>query len=62
MTTPTDEAKLTSLRLRPEVYDLWERVAKHMGLKKAQVFSVALHELARREGVPVELKKESVNA
>jgi hypothetical protein len=45
---------LTSLRLNREVDDLWGRVAKHMGIKKAQVFRVALHDLARRQGVAIE--------
>lgn len=47
----------TSLRLQPESYDLWNRLAKHLGLKKAQVFNMALRELARRENVPLEESK-----
>ena len=47
----------TSLRLQPESYDLWNRLAKHMGLKKVQVFNLALRELARREAVPLETER-----
>ena len=56
-TEPTDVK--TSLRMRPEMYDLWDRVARHMGLKKAQVFTVALRELARREGVAIPATEET---
>lgn len=51
--TKAQEDVKTSLRLRTEVYDLWDRLAAHMGIKKAQVFNKALYDLARREGVPI---------
>ena len=42
----------TSLRVPPHIGQLWDALARKMGLNKTSVLIVALRELAKKEGVP----------
>lgn len=46
-----ERLKVTSFRFHPEIYALLERLARTMSMSKIAVVTVALRELAKREGV-----------
>ncbi|HLK57194.1 MAG TPA: hypothetical protein VKU00_11545 [Chthonomonadaceae bacterium] len=43
-----------SMKIPRQVNRLWEATAKRMGLDKTATFTIALRQLAQREGVPLE--------
>ncbi len=46
-----EKLKVTSFRFHPEIYALLDRLTKKMSMSKIAVITVALRELAKREGV-----------
>jgi len=52
-TSKNEKKNPTSLRLSTTAEELWERLAKFLGISKQAVIEQALRKMARAEGIPV---------
>lgn len=50
----------TTLKLPRHVDALWSEVARQMGMNKTAVVTLAIRELAKKEGIPIPMEGDAI--